>query len=110
MNLGIFIHHKWSPFAYFLCVTCSLKLKMLQDLNFQIYKDMKKNSQVEMAHLFPVPSVQFMSLTPPPHHQFPKMSSSRNPPPGTTQPFSVSVYRYREAGAETMTVEIAKGL
>lgn len=52
---------------------------------------MKKNSQVEMAHIFPVPSVQLMSLTPPPHHQFPKMSSSRNPPPGTTQPFSVSI-------------------
>lgn len=71
---------------------------------------MKKNSQVEMVHLFPVPFVQLMSLTPPPHHQFPKMSSSGNPPPGTAQPFSVSMYGYHKAVAETMTVKIAKGL
>ena len=68
---------------------------------------MKKNSQVEMAHIFPVPSVQLMPLTPPPHHQFPKMSTSRNPSPGLHNP---SVYRYGKAVAETMTVKMAKGL
>lgn len=52
---------------------------------------MEKNSQVEMVHILPGPSVQLMSLTPPTHHQFLRCHLSRNPPPGTTQPFGVSI-------------------